>query len=305
MKFSISVLGTLCMLARTGALVVATEEEEEERTQTMLRGLKAKGSKGGGAKGAKAAKKEAKMGGKKEGAKKGGAAPTSSIITTTRTFTGTVRVTNLAPELGTCQTPVWVGIHDGTFDIYDRDVAASDELEAIAEDGNAAPLSAAFDNADGTVWDDIVFGPDMPPVICPGQSGMVDFTIQVTSGTPLYFSYATMVIPSNDAFLANGNPRAFLIFNGDSVPSLVDFTDVGSDVLDAGTEVNDEVRANTAFFGQTVDNTGTPEDSVVTSPHLGFNGVGTDGILDDPRFINADFTADGYELIRVEVIIDA
>ena len=31
-----------------------------------------------------------------------------------------VTAENLAPNGGTFQTPVWVGFHDGTFDIYDQ-----------------------------------------------------------------------------------------------------------------------------------------------------------------------------------------
>ena len=34
-----------------------------------------------------------------------------------------VTVENSAPSRGTVQTPFWLGIHDGTFDLYDRGVA--------------------------------------------------------------------------------------------------------------------------------------------------------------------------------------
>jgi hypothetical protein len=37
-------------------------------------------------------------------------------------------------------------------------------------------------------------------------------SIEVPHGTLLGFSYATMAIPSNDAVLPNGNPKAFPIF---------------------------------------------------------------------------------------------
>lgn len=55
-----------------------------------------------------------------------------------------VTVENLSPTGGTLLTPVWVGFHDGTFDLYDRGGVASPALERLAEDGNTAPLSAAF-----------------------------------------------------------------------------------------------------------------------------------------------------------------
>ena len=61
--------------------------------------------------------------------------------------------------------------------------------------------------------------------------------------------------------------------------------DFGSDVLDAGTEVNDESRVNTAFFGQMTPDTGVDENGVV-NPHPGFLPEGSGGILDDPNFEN-------------------
>ena len=73
---------------------------------------------------------------------------------------------NMTPKNGTCQTPVWVGIHDGTFDIYDRDAAASIALERLAEDGNNDQLIEAFGDAEGGVWDGAV---GMAP-FCPGDT---------------------------------------------------------------------------------------------------------------------------------------
>ena len=64
-----------------------------------------------------------------------------------------VTVSNPGPQDGTCQTPVWIGIHDGSFDIYNRNEPASPELERLAEDGNNMPLSDAFNKASGTVRD--------------------------------------------------------------------------------------------------------------------------------------------------------
>ena len=64
----------------------------------------------------------------------------------------------MAPENGVWMTPVWVGIHDGNFDIYDRDEPASEALEQIAEDGAVGPLSTDFLATDGAVWDGTVIG---------------------------------------------------------------------------------------------------------------------------------------------------
>jgi hypothetical protein len=71
-------------------------------------------------------------------------------------------------------------------------------------------------------------------------------------------------------------------------------------VLDAGTEVNDEIPMNTAFFGQTMPNTGTTQNGVVMI-HPGFLPPGSGGILDDPMFANANFKAIGYQVAQITV----
>jgi len=68
-----------------------------------------------------------------------------------------------------------------------------------------------------------------------------------------------MVIPSNDAFWANDNPTAYPIFDGEGNLIPRSFRIYGSAVYDAGTEVNDEIGANTAFLAQAAPNTGTTE----------------------------------------------
>jgi hypothetical protein len=82
---------------------------------------------------------------------------------------------------------------------------------------------------------------------------------------------ASMVLPLNDAFLSNGNSTAHEIFdsNGDSVDVLIENIGAGADVLDAGSEENDEIPANTAFFGQMAPDAGIDYNGVVTT-HPGF-----------------------------------
>ena len=78
------------------------------------------------------------------------------------------------------------------------------------------------------------------------------------------------------------------------------FVIAGSRVLDAGSEVNDELPANTAAFGQMTPDTGVPEGGVV-HVHPGFLPAGSGGILDDPAFAAADFTQPGYRIARITV----
>jgi len=212
-----------------------------------------------------------------------------------------VTVKNEAPSLGTFQTPVWYGFHDGTFDLYDSGAAASAALESLAEDGDPAAVQASFDAAavgaaSGTIGG--VLGPLDGP-IAPGESASVLVRLSAADANARYFSWASMVIPSNDAFIGNDDPLAHEVF--DAMGAFVGgtFTILGADVLDAGTETNDEIPMNTFFFGQTVANTGGIEGANI-GDHGGFMAPLSGGILDDPMFTGADFeNTVGYECLTI------
>ncbi len=215
----------------------------------------------------------------------------------------TVTIQNLSPSGGVLLTPFWLGVHDGSFDLYDRGVAASMALERLAEDGSTGPLSDAFTASGAGGHQTTLLGPVIPP-IAPGQSASHVFTLDPGSASDRYFSYASMVIPSNDAFVANGNPVAHPLFDAAGNFLSADILRLGNHVLDAGTEINDELPATTAFLGQAAPNTGPAQNGVVEL-HSGFNPVGTGGILDGSflgfSFGNADFTGQGYSLARITV----
>jgi len=210
-----------------------------------------------------------------------------------------VIVENLAPENGTYLTPVWIGFQNGGFDTYDSGAPLTVGGERMAEDGDASELSQEFlDSGYGVVDATIGGGP-----IAPGETVMETFILDSNDERSRFLDYFSMVIPSNDAFIANGNPEAHEIFDEDGNFIGADFLVLGNEVNDGGTEVNDELPENTAFFGQTMGNTGVTEGGVVTD-HPGFNPVGSGGILDDPMFANADFTVPGYEVARITVTLD-
>ena len=213
----------------------------------------------------------------------------------------TVTIENLAPMGGTFLTPVWVGFHDGGFDLYDNGAAVSAELERLAEDGNTGPLSAAFDAAgNGIVQATLLSDFGIPP-LAPGETATMTFMLDGHNSANRFFSYASMVIPSNDAFVGNGNPRAHKIFNRGGHFHSADFIVYGSAVRDAGSELNDEAPENTAFFGQMMPDTGQDE-SVGVHHHVGFKFPGSMGILDDAMFANADFLAEGYQVARITIL---
>lgn len=219
------------------------------------------------------------------------------LATSVAVQAATIRVTveSLTPDGGTFLTPVWTGFHDGSFDIYNRGEEASLGLERIAEDGDFSTLSAEFLASGAGTIDGAVFG---DPVIAPATRATATFELDETLASSRYFSYASMVLPSNDAFVANGNPLEHQIIDDDGNFIGADFIVAGSEVLDAGTEINDEAESPTAFFGQTAPNTGTTEGGTVQA-HPGFILKGP--ILSSDRFANADFTTEGYNVARITV----
>ncbi|MDJ0708549.1 MAG: spondin domain-containing protein [Leptolyngbyaceae cyanobacterium MO_188.B28] len=227
-----------------------------------------------------------------------------------------VTVTNTLGAGGTFLTPIWFGFHDGAnFDLFDLGASASTGLERLAEDGSIEGIAAEFNaqvggnGVDGT----IVGGLGVPGPIDPGESASFTLDVDPTQVGQGFFTWATMVIPSNDAFLAvPDNALADPIFdqNGNFIGPLV-IERRGSDVLDAGTEINTEEDA--AFLNQLARDTGLDENGVVAS-HPGFNGsVGNPngapvnilggttapGATIDP--IVGDFTADDDLLLRIVI----
>ena len=236
----------------------------------------------------------------------------TTLATAASAATLRVTVENLAPINGGFLTPAWVGFHDGTFDLYDRGESLDGfpGLESLVEDGDTAQLTDAF-AAEEPAGVQATLLSDGPPPLEPGE--LTSFTLDVDPATNQYFSYASMVIPSNDAFIANGNPLAHEIFDDAGNFLGADFVVLGSDVLDGGTEVNDELPFSTAFLGQAAPNTGTDENGVVTE-HPGLIPGGPILSTTDSSALNglplnftgADFTASGYQVarFRVELVED-
>ncbi|MEM7309528.1 MAG: spondin domain-containing protein [Planctomycetota bacterium] len=216
-----------------------------------------------------------------------------------------VTLENVQPGAGVFLTPPWVGIHDGTFDSYDGGSPASvplggNEIEALAEDGNNGPITATFDVLQpGAPQVGAAVGPSGP--LAPGQR--VSFTLNVDPLQNRYFSYGSMVIPSNDTFIANGNPLAHQLFDATGAFVGQSFIVSGDETNDAGTEVNDEIAGNVAFLAQPGPNIGVTESLPVTTPSGGFAAPGTlmfpNGVLNHPGFMNADFNDADDRLLKV------
>jgi hypothetical protein len=267
----------------------------------------------------------------------------SSMMTIASTATAAtlqVSVENLGPNGGSLVTPLWVAFQDGSFDTFDVGVPASSGIEYMAEDGVSGIDSKIFGESDflnnvlyGAIpqkstigglfaessaaknggTQDIVFPNPADwlynaPVIFPG--GVATKTIELNGDTAnhRYFSYASYVFPSNDAFISNEKPIEIFDANGKFIGA--DLIILGNQVWDAGTEVNDENRANVGFPSETgvdfnVLGRGIPENGTV-QPHPGFKNLGAGGFFDytlggNQLFANADFKASGYQVARIKI----
>ena len=124
-----------------------------------------------------------------------------------------VSIENLAPQNGTLLTPLWVGFHDGSFDIYDRDSLDSfPGTESLVEDGLTEQISERFDAVgagvvQGTILD--IEGANAGSIDV-GETATLLFEVDPTSIRSRFFSYGAMVIPSNVPLLRTAIPQPIL-----------------------------------------------------------------------------------------------
>ncbi|MCB1772035.1 MAG: spondin domain-containing protein [Gammaproteobacteria bacterium] len=209
-----------------------------------------------------------------------------------------VTVENLTGEGGLYFTPLWVGFHDGGFDSFDVGGNASASIEAIAEGGDASGLRADFSASGGV--DGVIVAPEGfggAPVFDPGD--LVSASFDVDPLSQAYFSFASMVIPSNDAFIGNDDPMAYRIFDATGVfVGPVDILVTGAEVWDAGTELNDGLGAAFSTLGGT-----STDEMMAIGVHGGLGALlgstTAAGTVIDP--VAGDFTQPGYALARITI----
>ena len=144
-------------------------------------------------------------------------------------------------------SPFTLLFHDGSFDTFNEGDSASLAIENQAEDGNGLTLLGSLEEANPNFFGTILASSNpenpIPPDFFPANVASVTLEVDPSHS---YFSYASMFLPSNDAFVGNDNPLAFELFDEDGNFTPQDI--FVSTVWDAGTEVNDEMSPNAAVF---------------------------------------------------------
>jgi len=224
-----------------------------------------------------------------------------------------VTIKNNSAANGLAITPVWVGFHNGSFDSYDSGIAASSQLQSLAEDGNSSALAATF-GANGSLINPVgnrVQGSIGSAPITAGSSASALFDLTGNLDNQ-YFSYASMVLPSSDYFIANGNPFAHsledLFNNGGSFSFNIG---TNGNINDAGTEINDFTTSagNGLFAGlppmQGAPNTGADENGVVhnvVNPFSGFLNTPTGFDLTAFDFNSASLYPNGLATVTISAV---
>ena len=156
-----------------------------------------------------------------------------------------VKVENVSASDGLWFTPVFFGFHDGSFDTFDPGLPAPTAIEAVAEQGDASGLVAAISGTAGAKSNVLMQdGSGAPPgvLFAPGESNY--FTIDLDSMYNRYLSFASMLLPSNDAFFGNDMPTDYELFDiHGNFKGYQEINLFGSSIWDAGTELNDFMGA--------------------------------------------------------------
>jgi len=186
--------------------------------------------------------------------------------------TVTVTVTNLAAANSVSFAATQLGFHSGAFDAFNIGGVAGPGIISVAEPGTGGQWQADFAAADPTATRGAIAG----GALLPGQSRSRSFIVD--AGLNRFFTFAAMVVPSNDFFIGNDNPMQYRMFDNAGNLLISSITQRASQIWDAGSEAFDP--ANAAFLvGGTAANR-TPQNGVVSfnfAELMGFNGLMTTG----------------------------
>jgi len=123
----------------------------------------------------------------------------------------TVTIENLAPENTVSFAPLRLGFHNGTFDAFDINGTPGPAITSVAEGGGGEVWFEQFAAAEpGAVLGSVVNGGPALPSANAGVgnpfSATASNTFRVDTSDNAFFTFANMVIPTNDLFLGNDNP---------------------------------------------------------------------------------------------------
>lgn len=162
-----------------------------------------------------------------------------------------ITVTNLTHGLHF--TPLLVTAHSGDAYLYKTGMAASEDLQKMAEGGDISGLSSTLMGINADVVENPAAG-----LLAPGTSTM---TMLSTATTNTHLSLVTMLLPTNDGFVG---------LDSWEIPSTAGTYTVYLNGYDAGTEANNEI----------INGGGMPGVLGIPADPSGNNGTGGTGVTD-------------------------
>jgi hypothetical protein len=172
------------------------------------------------------------------------------------------------------------GFSNGSFDSFNNGQAgfllgfptiADAPIVTVAEGGSATNWFPAFSTAEPNANLGSVTGTGGP--FLPGGINSAEFDVNVANR---FFTFGSMVVPSNDHFVGNDNPAQYPIFDTGGNLVLSTITQQASDIWDAGSET--ENPTNAAFLVGGTNALRENENGVVSfnfSDLSAFNGLTT------------------------------
>lgn len=201
----------------------------------------------------------------------------------------TVTITNLAAANSVSFAPLHLGFHRGAFDAFNIGAVAAPGIVSVAEGGAGGQWQTDFAAADPTATRGTIGG-----ALLPGQSRSQSFI--VNAGLNRFFTFASMVIPSNDFFIGNDDPMRYRLFDDAGNLVINRITQTSSQIWDAGSEAFS--IAGSAFLVNGVNAVRTPQNGVVSfnfAELIGFNGQMTAG-----GYVFSSGLTAGQEIYRIE-----
>lgn len=204
-----------------------------------------------------------------------------------------VTVENLSPTNSVTFAPLHVGFHAGVYDAFNSGQTPTPAIVSVAEGGTGSAWFPAFAAADPTATLGTVLPNPAGPLL-PGMTASAVFSVDTSVNR--YFSFAAMAVPSNDAFIGNDSPTAYMLFDDMGNLNLTSITQHSRDIWNAGSETTE--AANAAFLAIGNNDPRVDENGVVRLDVSGisaFDGLTTAaGYVLDSQLANSDL-----ELYRI------
>lgn len=181
----------------------------------------------------------------------------------------TVTIENLAPLNSVSFAPLRLGFGNGSFDAFNNGQPAGAAIVSVAEGGSGSAWFPAFSAAEPFATLGSVGG-----ALTPGSTATGTFLVD--SAVNRFFTFGTMVIPSNDLFLGNDSATGFQLLDSGGNLLITSIVQSASAIWDAGSEAADP--ANAAFVVGGTNSLRTPQNGVVSfsrSELSAFNGLTT------------------------------